>query len=159
MLGDLLAGRGAAAGEFSPSAGRQRSAGGLFAADAALARCDVLSLHLSLVEGTRGIVTREHLAAMKPSALLVNTSRAGLIEEGALVDALRAGRPGLAAVDVFEQEPVTGGEHPLLAMPNVLATPHLGYLERDSLDRMFDTMIEQLLAFERGTPQNVLAAP
>jgi len=95
------------------------------------AESDVLSLHVRLVDATRGMVTAADLARMKPTALLVNTSRAGLIAPGALETALRAGRPGLAAVDVFEEEPVLGGTHPLLLMDNVICVPHLGYVERD----------------------------
>jgi D-3-phosphoglycerate dehydrogenase len=127
--------------------------------EALFSQSDVLSLHLGLNDGTRGIVRRDHLALMKESALLVNTSRAQLIENGALVNALRQGRPGRAAVDVFEQEPLLRADHPLLQLPNVVATPHLGYLARDSLDLMFGTMFEQVLAFERGEPVNVLTGP
>jgi D-3-phosphoglycerate dehydrogenase len=94
---------------------------------------------------------------MKPQALIVNTSRAGLIEPGALETALRAGRPGLAAIDVFDTEPVTDRQDPLLNMPNVIATPHIGYVERTGLEAMFDVAFEQLLCFERGQPINVLA--
>ncbi|MCE8017688.1 D-2-hydroxyacid dehydrogenase family protein [Halomonas sp. MCCC 1A17488] len=118
-------------------------------------RSDVLSLHLRLNADTRGIVTAADLARMKPDALLVNTSRAPLIEPGALEAALRKGRPGRAAVDVFEQEPVTN--HPLLALPNVLATPHLGYVEQDSYERYFGDAFDNLLAFEAGRPVNNLA--
>src|SRR5205809_7152659 len=89
---------------------------------------DVLSLHPRLVEATRGIVTAADLARMKPTALLVNTSRAPLIEPGALVNALRAGRPGMAAVDVYEEEPILDPAHPLLLMENVVCTPHIGYV-------------------------------
>src|SRR5207248_3524636 len=93
-------------------------------------KCDVISLHMRLVDGTRGIVTAADLARMKPTALLVNTSRAGLVAAGALEAALRAGRPGMAAVDVYEDEPVLGARHTLLALDNVVCTPHLGYVER-----------------------------
>ncbi|MCC6474309.1 MAG: D-2-hydroxyacid dehydrogenase family protein [Burkholderiales bacterium] len=117
---------------------------------------DVVTLHLRLVEATRGIVTAADLARMKPTALIVNTSRAGLIEPGALEAALRAGRPGRAAVDVFDEEPVTDPHHPLLALDNVVATPHLGYVERQSLEDQFDDIFEQILAFERGAPINVV---
>src|SRR5262249_29977058 len=89
---------------------------------------DVVSLHMRLVDAARGIVTAGDLARMKPSALLVNTSRAQLIAPGALVASLQAGRPGMAAVDVFEEEPVRDAGHPLLNMPNVVCTPHLGYV-------------------------------
>jgi D-3-phosphoglycerate dehydrogenase len=117
---------------------------------------DVVSLHMRLVDGTRGIVTAADLARMKPTALLVNTSRAGLVEAGALEAALRAGRPGMAAVDVFEDEPVLGARHPLLAMDNVVCTPHLGYVERDGLEAMFSTIFDQILAYARGAPINVV---
>jgi len=88
------------------------------------AESDVITLHLRLVDATRGIVTRADLARMRPTAIFVNTSRAGLVEEGALVEALKAGRPGKAAVDVYEHEPVLNADHPLLAMANVVCTPH-----------------------------------
>jgi D-3-phosphoglycerate dehydrogenase len=120
------------------------------------AQCDVVSLHLRLVDATRGIVTAADLARMKPSALLVNTSRAGLIAPGALEAALRAGRPGMAAVDVYEEEPVLGGRHALLAMDNVVCTPHLGYVERDALEGMFTTIFDQVLAYAAGTPINTV---
>ena len=116
---------------------------------------DVVSLHLRLIDATRGIVTAEDLARMKPQALLVNTSRAGLVAPGALEAALRAGRPGMAAVDVYEEEPVLGGRHPLLAMDNVICVPHLGYVERDGLEHMFSTIFDQVLAYANGKPINV----
>ncbi len=117
---------------------------------------DVVSLHLRLIEATRGIVTAADLARMKPTALLVNTSRAGLIAPGALEAALRAGRPGMAAVDVFEEEPVLGARHPLLAMDTVVCTPHLGYVERDGLERQFSAIFDQILACAAGKPINVV---
>jgi len=120
------------------------------------AECDVLSLHMRLVEATRGIVTGADLAQMKPSALLVNTSRAALIEAGALVGALRAGRPGFAAVDVFENEPLVDPNHPLLAMGNVVATPHIGYVTVDEYELQFDEIFEQILAYANGAPINVV---
>jgi len=119
-------------------------------------QCDVVSLHLRLIDATRGIVTAADLARMKPSALLVNTSRAGLVAPGALEAALRAGRPGMAAVDVYEDEPVLGARHPLLAMDNVVCTPHLGYVERAALEGMFTTIFDQVLAYGAGTPINVV---
>lgn len=106
---------------------------------------DVLCLHIKLNAETRGIVTAADLAQMKPSALLVNTSRAELIESGALESALRAGRPGYAAVDVYESEPVI--DHPLLHMPNVICTPHLGYVEKDSYEDYFGTAFDQVNSF------------
>ena len=118
--------------------------------------CDVLSLHLRLLEGTRAIVTAADLARMKPDALLVNTSRAGLIEPGALVAALRAGRPGMAAVDVFEEEPLKDTSHPLFSMPNVVCTPHIGYVTREEWDLQFSDVFDQVNRFAAGTPVNVV---
>jgi len=120
------------------------------------AESDILSLHLALNKDTQGIVTREDLARMKPTALIVNTSRAGIIAEGALVEALRAGRPGSAAVDVFEDEPVIGAAHPLLKMDNVVATPHLGYVVRESYEAYYGTAVDQILAYAAGNPSNVV---
>lgn len=117
-------------------------------------RSDVLSLHVKLSAETRGIVTRADLDAMKPDAVLVNTSRAELITSGALVDALQAGRPGYAAVDVYETEPVV--DHPLLHMDNVICTPHLGYVEADTYERYFGAAFENLLAFAAGSPCGLL---
>ena len=117
---------------------------------------DVLTLHLRLIDATRGIVGREDLARMKPTALIVNTSRAGLIAPGALEEALRAGRPGMAAVDVFEEEPVTGARHPLLALDNALCTPHLGYVERDAYEYGFGNAFDQILDYAAGKPINVV---
>jgi D-3-phosphoglycerate dehydrogenase len=118
--------------------------------------CDVLSLHLRLVDATRGIVTRDDLARMKPTALLVNTSRAGLIEPGALVSALQAGRPGYAAVDVYEQEPVFDVDDPLLQMDNVVCTPHIGYVSRDEWEVQFSDVFDQINAYAAGSPTNVV---
>lgn len=111
-------------------------------------RSDVVSLHVKLTAETRGIVTADDLAAMKPSALIVNTSRAELIAPGALVEALKAGRPGFAAVDVYESEPVI--DHPLLHLPNALCTPHLGYVEKDSYELYFGTAFDQVVKFFAG---------
>jgi len=124
--------------------------------EALLSECDVVSLHMRLVEATRGIVTAADLARMKPTALLVNTSRAELIAPGALVEALRAGRPGMAAVDVYEEEPLTDPNHPLLAMPNVVCTPHIGYVTRDEYDLQFSDIFDQILAYAAGRPINVV---
>ncbi len=118
--------------------------------------CDVISLHMRLVKETRGIVTRNDLSCMKPTALLVNTSRAPLIEAGALVDALRAGRPGMAAVDVYEEEPVRDADHPLLKMENVVCTPHIGYVTRDEYEIQFSDVFDQITAYAAGTPINVV---
>jgi D-3-phosphoglycerate dehydrogenase / 2-oxoglutarate reductase len=118
--------------------------------------CDVLSLHMRLVDATRGIVTAADLALMKPTALLVNTSRAGLIEPDALVAALRAGRPGMAALDVYEHEPLTDIEDPLLNMDNVICTPHIGYVTRDEWEVQFSDVFDQINSFAEGTPTNVV---
>jgi D-3-phosphoglycerate dehydrogenase / 2-oxoglutarate reductase len=117
---------------------------------------DVLSLHLPGNAQTRGIVGPADLARMKADALLVNTSRATIIAEGALVEALRRGRPGYAAVDVYEQEPVLDASHPLLALPNALCTPHLGYAVRDSYEAIYAVAVDQLLAYAAGKPINAV---
>jgi D-3-phosphoglycerate dehydrogenase len=145
---------------WAREASRKRAVGEGFAvADSKRAlfeECDVVSLHMRLVAETRHIVGAFDLARMKPTALLVNTSRAGLIEPGALVAALRAGRPGWAAVDVYEEEPVTDRAHPLLTMDNVLATPHIGYVSREEYEVMFADIFDQILAYAAGTPINVV---
>jgi D-3-phosphoglycerate dehydrogenase / 2-oxoglutarate reductase len=120
------------------------------------AGCDVLSLHLRLVDATRGIVTAQDLARMKPSALLVNTSRAGLVAPGALLAALKAGRPGMAAVDVYEKEPVRDASYPLFALDNVVATPHIGYVSKDEYEIQFSDIFDQILAFAQDAPINVV---
>jgi D-3-phosphoglycerate dehydrogenase len=120
------------------------------------AESDVLSLHMRLVDATRGIVTADDLARMKESALLVNTSRAGLIEAGALVAALRAGRPGMAALDVFEKEPLLDPTDPLLTMDNVVCTPHIGYVSRDEWELQFSDIFDQINAYAAGNPINVV---
>ncbi len=117
---------------------------------------DVISLHLRLVAATRHIVTAADLARMKPSALIVNTSRAGLIEPDAIVNALRAGRPGMAAVDVYEQEPVLDTGHPLLKMDNAICTPHIGYVSRDEFEIHFIDIFDQIAAYQTGKPINVV---
>jgi len=118
--------------------------------------CDIISLHMRLVDATRHIVTAADLARMKPSALLVNTSRAPLIAPGALVAALKAGRPGWAAVDVYEEEPVRDTTHPLLNMPNVVATPHLGYVTHEEYETQFIDIFGQIVAYCAGKPTNVV---
>lgn len=117
---------------------------------------DVLSLHLRLVEATRAIVTADDLAVMKPNAILVNTSRAGLIQPGALVTALQSGRPGRAAIDVFETEPLRDLEDPLLRLDNVVCTPHVGYVTRDEFDLQFSDVFDQINAYAAGRPINVV---
>jgi D-3-phosphoglycerate dehydrogenase len=116
---------------------------------------DVISLHMRLVEATRGIVTATDLARMKPTALLVNTSRAPLIEPGALVKALKNGRPGMAAVDVYEEEPLLDIKNPLLAMDNVVCTPHIGYVTREEYELQFAEIFDQITSYAAGTPINV----
>ena len=120
------------------------------------ANADVISLHIPLNKETRGIVTAADLACMKPTALFVNTSRAPLVAAGALLEALKKGRPGFAAIDVFEDEPVVGGNHPLLKMPNVICTPHLGYVEQSTYDAYYGAAIDGIVGFAAGKPVNVL---
>jgi D-3-phosphoglycerate dehydrogenase len=124
--------------------------------EAFFATSDVISLHTRLYPETRGSIRAADLALMKPTALLVNTSRAALIEEGALAEALAAGRPGMAAVDVYEKEPVLGGAHPLLSMPNVVCTPHLGYVTHEELELQYSDIFDQIVAFAQGAPINVI---
>jgi D-3-phosphoglycerate dehydrogenase len=136
------------------SAAKAKAAGYDFATSMAdlFARSDVLSLHVRLRPETRGSVGPGELARMKPTALLVNTSRAELIQSDALLTALQAGRPGYAAVDVYEQEPITGGNHPFLSMPNVLCTPHLGWAEWDNFELYFRECFEQIIAYAENKP-------
>jgi D-3-phosphoglycerate dehydrogenase / 2-oxoglutarate reductase len=163
-IGALVAKVGLAFGSNVLAFGRAGSASLAQADGIAVARdkaelfgeSDVLSLHLKLAPETRGIVTAADLAAMKPTALLVNTSRAELVERGALESALRAGRPGYAAVDVFEEEPALGGKHPLLGLDNVVCTPHLGYVEKDSYEKYFGDAFECVLGFAAGRPIQVV---
>jgi D-3-phosphoglycerate dehydrogenase len=140
------------------STARAREAGYEVAQDREtfFASADVLSLHIPLNKETRGIVTRDDLARMKPSALIVNTSRAALIAEGALVEALKARRPGMAAVDVYEDEPVIGADHPLLKMDNVVCTPHLGYVEKETYETYYGVVVDQILAYAAGNPIHVI---
>lgn len=140
------------------STGRAREGGFEVAAgrEAFFAEADVLCLHLPLNAETRGIVKAQDLARMKPTALIVNTSRAPIIEPGALVEALKKGRPGHAAVDVYEEEPVLGANHALLKMDNVICTPHLGYVEQKTYESYFGQAIENILAYAAGKPANVL---
>ena len=124
--------------------------------EAFFSECDIISLHMRLVAATRGIVTAGDLARMKPTALLVNTSRARLIEPGALVAALKTGRPGRAAVDVYDEEPVLDASHALFAMDNVVCTPHIGYVTRDEYEVQFADVFDQIVAYAAGTPINVV---
>jgi D-3-phosphoglycerate dehydrogenase len=117
---------------------------------------DVISLHMRLVDATRGIVTATDLARMKPTALIVNTSRAPLVAPGALVRALKAGRPGMAAVDVYEVEPVLDLQNPLLMLDNVVCTPHIGYVTRDEYEIQFTDIFDQIVAYASGAPINVV---
>jgi D-3-phosphoglycerate dehydrogenase / 2-oxoglutarate reductase len=119
-------------------------------------QCDIISLHMRLVDATRGIVIAADLARMKPTATIVNTSRAPLIEPGALIEALRRGRPGFAAIDVYEQEPVRDVNHPLFAMDNVVCTPHLGYVTREEYEGLFTDIFDQILAYQASKPINVV---
>ena len=120
------------------------------------AESDVLSLHLRLVDATRGIVTAAELALMKPTSLIVNTSRAGLIAPGALVEALKRGRPGMAAVDVYEKEPVTDAHDALIEMDNVYCTPHIGYVTREEYEVQFSDIFDQIVAYSAGAPINMV---
>jgi D-3-phosphoglycerate dehydrogenase len=166
-IGSVVAGYGRAFGmkvlawSREPSLVRARSDGYAVAKNQAelFEQSDVVTLHLRLVDATRGIVKPADLERMKPTALVVNTSRAGLIAPNALVTALKAGRPGLAAVDVFEEEPVRDGKHPLLSMPNVVCTPHIGYVTRDEYELQFREIFEQILAYAAGNPINVVNPP
>jgi D-3-phosphoglycerate dehydrogenase len=124
--------------------------------EAFFAECDVISLHMRLLDATRGIVTADDLARMKPTALIVNSSRAPLIEPGALVRALQAGRPGMAAVDVYEQEPLVDTRNPLLMMDNVVCTPHIGYVSRDEYEIQFADIFDQIAAYAAGKPIHVV---
>ena len=163
-IGSVVAGYGKAFGmrvlvwAREPAMAQARADGyGIASSKAAFFEsCDVLSLHMRLVAATRGIVTAEDLARMKPSALLVNTSRAGLIAPGALVEALKAGRPGMAAVDVFDTEPLRDVDDPLLTLPNVVATPHIGYVSRDEYQIQFTDIFDQIAAYAAGAPINVV---
>jgi D-3-phosphoglycerate dehydrogenase / 2-oxoglutarate reductase len=117
--------------------------------------CDVLSLHLRLVEATRSLITLDDLSRMKPTSLFVNTSRAELLAEGALVSALNRGRPGMAAVDAFESEPILQG-HPLLRLENAICTPHIGYVEQDSYELYFGAAFDNVIAFVNQAPINIV---
>jgi D-3-phosphoglycerate dehydrogenase len=163
-IGQAVAGYGRAFGmnvvvwarEASRAAAREAAWAVADSKESFFAECDVLSLHMRLVPATRGVVGLSDLAQMKPDALIVNTSRAGLIEPGALVLALRGGRPGMAAVDVYETEPLTDPSDPLLCMENVVCTPHIGYVTREEYELQFSDIFDQVVAFAKGTPINVV---
>ena len=163
-IGSVIAGYGKAFGMKVLLWGREASCERARADGYSVARsreaffedCDVISLHMRLVETTRGIIKAADLARMKPLSLIVNTSRAGLIEPDALVNALRAGRPGMAAVDVYEEEPLLDTTHPLLNMPNVVCTPHIGYVGRDEFELQFNDIFDQITAYAAGKPINVV---
>lgn len=162
-IGKLVAGYGKAFGMrilvWGGEASRQAAVADGFEAaasrEAFFEQADILSLHLRLADATRGIVKATDLARMKPDALFVNTSRAELVEAGALEAALHAGRPGMAALDVFTEEPLAP-DAPLLRMPTVLATPHLGYVEQDSYELYFRAAFENVVNFAAGKPTNIL---
>lgn len=162
-IGRMVAGYGKAFGMQVLVWGSETSraaagADGLEAAgsrDELFERADVLTVHLRLSDGTRGVVTHADLARMKPTALFVNTSRAELVAEGALEQALTEGSPGFAALDVFSSEPLAPGA-PILRIPTVLATPHIGYVEKDSYEMYFGAAFENIVSFARGEPANIL---
>jgi D-3-phosphoglycerate dehydrogenase / 2-oxoglutarate reductase len=163
-IGAAVAGYGKAFGMsvlvWAREASRKRAAADGYevaaSKEAFFEQCDVLSLHMRLVDATRAIVTAADLARMKPGALFVNTSRAGLAEPGALVAGLQAGSPAAAAVDVYEQEPLLDTRHPLLNMPNVVCTPHIGFVTREEYEVQFADIFDQVLAFAGGNPINVV---
>jgi D-3-phosphoglycerate dehydrogenase / 2-oxoglutarate reductase len=163
-IGEVVAGYGKAFGmnvlvwAREESLKRARADGYVVAPskEAFFSQCDVLSLHMRLVPATRGIVSAADLARMKPTALLVNTSRAPLIEPGALLAGLRAGRPGMAALDVYEEEPVLDPNYPLFALENVVCTPHIGYVTREEYEIQFADIFDQIVAYAAGTPINVV---
>jgi D-3-phosphoglycerate dehydrogenase len=162
-VGALVAGYGRAFGMevriWASTEGRARAEAdgwAVFENRAALfEESDVLSVHLRLADGTRHLITSADLAGMKPTALFVNTSRAEILEESALVSALNRGRPGMAAVDVFESEPILQG-HPLLRLENALCTPHIGYVEQDNFELYFGAAFDNVLSFLEGKPTNVV---
>jgi D-3-phosphoglycerate dehydrogenase len=123
--------------------------------EAFFAESDIVTLHLPLNKDTRGLITAADLALMKSTARIVNSSRAPLIAEGALVDALKKGRPGFAAIDVYESEPVLNREHPLVSMPNVICTPHLGYVTWETYELYYAAVVDNIVAYAAGSPTNV----
>jgi D-3-phosphoglycerate dehydrogenase len=162
-IGQIVAGYGKAFGmqvvvwgsESSRQTAQQQGYATAATRDAFFGECDVLSLHLRLSESSRSIVTAADLARMKTTALLVNTSRAELIEPDALISALNRGRPGLAAVDVFETEPILQG-HALLRLENCICTPHIGYVEQSNYETYFGSAFDNVTNFIKGTPTNII---
>ena len=163
-IGSIVAGVGRAFGMRVVCWGREgstakaRADGFVVAAsrEAFFETADIVSLHIPLNKETRGIVKHSDLARMKPTALIVNTSRGPIIEEGALVKALKERRPGFGAVDVYDDEPVLNGNHPLLKMDNVVCTPHLGYVDRDTYEKYYGAAVDSILAYAEGKPINIL---
>jgi D-3-phosphoglycerate dehydrogenase len=163
-IGSIVAGVGRAFGMKVVVLGREastakaREAGYEVAAsrEAFFEAADIVTLHLPLNKDTRGIVTAQDLARMKPTAMIVNTSRAPIIAEGALVEALKKGRPGYAGIDVFETEPMLDAKHPLLQMKNVICTPHLGYVEERVYEGIYGVAVDQIVAFAEGKPINLV---
>jgi D-3-phosphoglycerate dehydrogenase len=165
-IGSIVAGVGRAFGMKVVALGREastakaREAGYEVAAsrEAFFESADIVTLHLPLNKDTRGIVTAQDLARMKPTAMIVNTSRSPIIAQGALEEALTNGRPGYAAIDVYDTEPMTDANHPLLKMKNVLCTPHLGYVEERVYEGIYGVAVDQIVAFAEGKPINVVSA-
>jgi D-3-phosphoglycerate dehydrogenase len=164
-IGSVVAGLGRAFGmnilvwgEREDSATRAQADGYEVALDRQtfFSRCDAISVHLRLTPSSRGLINSADLAMMKPTSIIINTSRAEVIAEGALEAGLKAGRPGFAGIDVYESEPIYGANHPLLKLPNALCTPHIGYVERETYEEYFNFAIEHALAWERGEPMNLL---
>ena len=163
-IGSIVAGVGRAFGMKVVVLGREastakaREAGYEVAAsrEAFFESADIVTLHLPLNKDTRGIVTAQDLGRMKPTAMIVNTSRAPIIAEGALVEALKKGRPGFGAIDVYESEPMLDANHPLLKMKNVICTPHLGYVEERVYEGIYGVAVDQIVAFAEGKPINVV---
>ena len=163
-IGRAVAGYGNAFGMdvrwWSSASGRQRAAADgetvATSREAFFGESDVISVHVRLYPSTRGLITRADLLGMRPDALFVNTSRSGLIEPGALLAGLNAGRPGMAAIDVFDREPLRDPEDPLISHPRVLATPHIGYVTEDELELQFSDIYDQILAFDEGQPINMI---
>jgi D-3-phosphoglycerate dehydrogenase / 2-oxoglutarate reductase len=162
-IGQLVAGYGTAFGMkvmvWGRDASREKAVmDGYLAANSQedfFSQCDVITLHLRLNEATHGIVKLDDLARMKTTALMVNTSRAELIESDALISALNRGRPGMAAIDVFENEPILQG-HALLRLENCICTPHIGYVEQDSFELYFGAAFDNVVNFIKGTPTHIV---